>query len=62
MGKLVDKIAIVTGAARGIGAKIAVKLASEGAKIAVVPPPARRRSHSAATWRTRPRWTRASRR
>ena len=36
MGNLVDKIAIVTGAARGIGAKIAVKLASEGAKVAVV--------------------------
>ena len=36
MGNLMDKVAIVTGAARGIGAKIAVKLASEGAKVAVV--------------------------
>ncbi len=36
MGNLDGKIAIITGAARGIGQKIAVKLASEGAKIAVV--------------------------
>ena len=36
MGNLDGQIAIVTGAARGIGQKIAVKLASEGAKIAVI--------------------------
>ena len=36
MGSLDGQIAIVTGAARGIGQKIAVKLASEGAKIAVI--------------------------
>ena len=34
-GKLKGKVAIVTGAARGIGAAIAKKLASEGASIAV---------------------------
>jgi 3-oxoacyl-[acyl-carrier protein] reductase len=36
MGTLNGKVAIVTGAARGIGQKIAVKLASEGAKVAVI--------------------------
>lgn len=36
MGNLDGKVAIVTGAARGIGQKIAVKLALEGAKVAVV--------------------------
>ena len=36
MGNLDGQVAIVTGAARGIGQKIAVKLASEGAKIAVI--------------------------
>ena len=36
MGNLDGQIAIVTGAARGIGQKIAVKLAAAGAKIAVV--------------------------
>ena len=36
MGSLNGKVAIVTGAARGIGQKIAVKLASEGAKVAVI--------------------------
>ncbi len=36
MGSLNGKVAIVTGAARGIGQKIAVKLAAEGAKVAVI--------------------------
>jgi 3-oxoacyl-[acyl-carrier protein] reductase len=36
MGSLNGKVAIVTGAARGIGQKIAVKLASEGAKVAAI--------------------------
>ena len=36
MGSLNGKVAIVTGAARGIGQKIAVKLASEGARVAVI--------------------------
>lgn len=36
MGKFDGKVAIVTGAARGIGAGVAKKLASEGAKVAVV--------------------------
>ena len=36
MGNLDGQIAIVTGAARGIGQKIAVKLAAEGAKIAAI--------------------------
>ena len=35
MGNLTDKTAIVTGAARGIGAEIAKKLATEGADVAV---------------------------
>jgi 3-oxoacyl-[acyl-carrier protein] reductase len=35
MGKLDNKIAIVTGAGRGIGKAIAVKLASEGARVVV---------------------------
>src|SRR5262245_36197855 len=33
--KLVDKTAVVTGAGRGIGRAIAVKLASEGARVVV---------------------------
>ena len=36
MGTLNGKVAIVTGAARGIGQKIAVKLASEGDRKSVV--------------------------
>ncbi|WP_236795007.1 SDR family NAD(P)-dependent oxidoreductase [Amycolatopsis sp. GM8] len=35
MGKLADKVAIVTGAGRGIGAEIACKLAAEGAAVVV---------------------------
>ena len=36
MGKLDNKVAIVTGGARGIGEAISMKLAAEGAKIAIV--------------------------
>ena len=36
MNKLENQVAIVTGAGRGIGQAIATRLASEGAKIAVV--------------------------
>ncbi len=35
MTKLADKVALITGAGRGIGREIALKLASEGAKIVV---------------------------
>ena len=37
MGLLDGKTAIVTGAARGIGKAIALKFASEGANIALLP-------------------------
>jgi 3-oxoacyl-[acyl-carrier protein] reductase len=36
MNELLDQVAIVTGAARGIGRAIALKLADEGAKLALV--------------------------
>ena len=36
MSRFANKIAVVTGAGRGIGQEIARKLASEGAKVAVV--------------------------
>ena len=35
-GKLESKVTIVTGASRGIGAAIAVRLAAEGARVALV--------------------------
>ena len=36
MGKLDNKVAIVTGGARGIGEAISMKLASEGARVAII--------------------------
>ena len=35
MGRLTDRIAVVTGAGRGIGKEIALLMASEGAKVVV---------------------------
>src|ERR1700742_2578676 len=36
MNRFVDQVAVVTGAGRGIGKAIALRLASEGANVAVV--------------------------
>lgn len=35
--KLIGKIAVVTGASKGIGASIAMQLASEGASVCLLP-------------------------
>ena len=35
MGRLTDKVTVVTGAARGIGATLAKAFAAEGAKVVV---------------------------
>ena len=35
MGRLDDKVAVITGAGRGIGRDIALAMANEGARIAV---------------------------
>jgi len=42
MGKLEGKVAIVTGASKGIGASIAMHLAESGAAVVVTTPPARK--------------------